>query len=345
MGADFNASTWDDHTQYYTHFPKKYLEKIMELESDRFMNLKYSLPVFQTEAKAVLGEYNKDFADPLFQLETKMRDVAYEKSTYKHTAMGFIKDIENMPNQYEYSITFFQRFYRPENSTIMITGDFVPEEALNLVKKYYSGWKRGNYKPQLPVEPEQQAEKRDKIDYPGDTLPILAMAYKAPAYAPNNRDFAALTLLASLAFGETSSLYQRLVLQEQKLDLLATEFEPHRDPYLFGVYARIKKEEDIANVEQAIGQTIADFQKNLGDPKQLTDIKSNLKYGFLLALDTSKNTGTVLSPILAHALGIPQIEETFQTYQSITAEEIQKAAQKYLQNQKRTIITLRGVKS
>jgi zinc protease len=345
MGADTNASTWDDHTQYYVHFPKKYLEKVMELESDRFMNLKYNLPTFQTEAKAVLGEYNKNFANPLFQLETKLRDVAFEKSTYKHTAMGFLKDIQDMPNQFEYSLTFFQRFYRPENSTILITGDFVSDKALSLLKKYYSAWKRGDYKAQVPTEAEQQAEKRDKIDYPGDTLPMIAIGYKAPAYAPQDRDYAALTLLASLAFGETSPLYQRLVLKEQKLDLLAPDYEPHRDPYLFNIYARLKKQEDLAAVEQAISQTITDIQNKPPDPKQLADLKSNLKYGFLMGLDTSRNTATVLSPILAHTRGIPAVEQTFQTYETVTAEDIQKVAKKYLQNQKQTVVTLVGAKS
>lgn len=345
MGADTNASTWDDHTQYYVHFPKKYLEPVMEIESDRFMNLKYDLPTFQTEAKAVLGEYNKNFANPIIQLETKLREVAFEKSTYKHTAMGFLKDIQDMPNQFEYSLTFFQRFYRPENSTIMIAGDFASDQALELVKKYYSVWKGGSYKAQIPAEPEQQAEKRDKIDYPGDTLPMLAMGYKAPAFGPQNRDYAALSLLASLAFGKTSPLYQQLVLQEQKLDLLVPDYEPHRDPYLFSIYARLKKEEDLANVEQAISQTIAEAQKTPPDPKRLADLKSNLKYSFLMGLDTSRNTATVLSPILAYTRAIPGIEQTFQTYETITAEEIQKAAQKYLQNQKRTVITLLGAKS
>lgn len=345
MGADTNASTWDDHTQYYVHFPKKYLEKVMEIESDRFMNLKYELPIFQTEAKAVLGEYNKNFANPLFQLETRLREAAFEKSTYKHTAMGFLKDIQDMPNQFEYSLTFFQRFYRPENSTIMITGDFVSDQALGLIKKYYSIWKRGSYKAQVPAEPEQQSEKKDKINYPGDTLPMIAIGYKAPEFGPQNREYAALSLLASLAFGETSPLYQRLVLQEQKLDVLIGDYETHRDPYLFNVYARLKKPEDLPSVEQAISETIADAQKTLADPKRLADLKSNLKYSFLMGMDTSRNTAAVLSPILAQTRGIPAIEQTYQAYESITAEEIQKAAQKYLQTQKRTVITLAGAKS
>ena len=189
MGADYNASTSEDLTRYYINFPGKYLDTVMELESDRFQNLKYSLPGFQTEAKAVLGEYTKNFANPLVQIEEKLVDTAFDTSTYKHTAMGFVKDIQDMPNQYEYSLTFFDRFYRPENCTIIITGDFNPGEALAGIKKYYSNWKRGTYKAQYPNEPEQKQERTGEVLYPGDTLPLLAIAYKAPAFDPSERRF------------------------------------------------------------------------------------------------------------------------------------------------------------
>ena len=194
IGADRNAFTGDDFTCYYMHFPGRFLEKVIDLESDRFMDLSYEVPAFQTEAKAVLGEYNKNLANPFFQLEEKLNDTAFTKSTYKHTTMGFLKDIQDMPNQYEYSINFFSRFYRPENCTIIVTGSFNPEEAISLIKKYYSAWKRGNYETANPEEPEQSEEKRAQVDYQGDTLPILAIAYKAPAFSPESKDFAALKI-------------------------------------------------------------------------------------------------------------------------------------------------------
>ena len=91
-------------------------------------------------------------------------------------------------------------------------------------------------------EPEQTTEKRGKVDFPGNTLPLLALAYKAPAFAPENRDFAALSLLCELAFGETSELYQQLVLKEQSADLLASQIlSRHRDPFLFMVLCAFEK--------------------------------------------------------------------------------------------------------
>ena len=344
MGADTNGSTWDDRTMYYLHFPSRYLEKVIEIESDRFQNLKYSKAAFQTEAKAVLGEYNKDFANPFFQTDEKVRDTAFDKSTYKHSAMGFIKDIQDMPNQYDYSLQFFNRFYRPENCIILITGSFNSQEAVALVKKYYSNWKPGNYKTSNPPEPEQTAERTAKIDYAGDTLPILAISYKTPAYNPSDREYAALWLLGPLAFGETSELYRQLVLKDQLVDLLEPDFEPHRDPYLFSIYARLKKAEDLPTVQEAIDRTLENMQNKPVEDKRLADLKSNIKYSFLLSLDTSKSTAFQLSQYINLTRDIASLDTLFKTFDSITAEDIQKAAQKYFGARKRTVVTLTGGK-
>ena len=344
MGADRNAYTTDDYTCYYLHFPSKYLEKVVDLEADRFRNLKYSVPNFQTEAKAVLGEYNKNFANPFFQIEEKLYDTAFEKSSYKHTTMGFLRDIEAMPNQYDYSLTFFERFYRPENCTIVITGNFDPQQALAYIQKYYATWKPGNYKTVVPQEPEQTEAKQAAVEYKGDTLPILAVGYKAPAFGVQSKEFAALDLLGDLAFGETSPLYQQLVLQQQTVDVLEPDYAPHRDPNLFSIYARLKKADDMDKVQAMINSTIEEMKKTPVDAKKLADLKSNLKYGFLMGLDTSKNVGARLARYLELTRNMKGIDELFLTYDSITPEDVRKVAQKYFEPEKKTVVILTGGK-
>jgi zinc protease len=342
MGADFNASTNEDITRYYINFPGRYLDTVMELESDRFQNLKYSLPGFQTEAKAVLGEYTKNFANPFVQTEEKLLETAFEKSTYKHTTMGFVQDIKEMPNQYDYSLTFFERFYRPENCTIIITGDFSPESALAGIKKYYSGWKRGTYQAQYPVEPQQTEEKTGHVNYVGDTLPILAIAYKAPLFSPTSKDFAALTILSALAFGETSPLYKKLVLDEQKVDLLEADNSPHRAPNLFTVFARLKNASDLPEVQSAILAAIEEMKNQPVDSKRLDALKSNLKYGFLTKLDSSKAVAAQLLTYIAYLENMSALDTLFQTLDQIQPEDVQNAAKKYLIASDRTVVTLTG---
>ncbi|MCI0604833.1 insulinase family protein [bacterium] len=349
IGGDQNAFTGEDFTVYYVHFPRRFLEKVVDIESDRFMNLDYSLSAFQTEAKAVLGEYNKNFANPFFQLEEKLNEIAFEKSTYEHTAMGFLKDIQDMPNQFDYSRVFFTRFYRPENCIIIVSGKFNPEEALSLIKKYYSAWKPGDYRPEIPKEPEQTQERKAAIHYEGDTLPLLSIAYKAPAFHPASKEFAALSLLSDLAFGETSLLFQKLVLQEQKADFVSGEYIPHMDDYLFNIAARLKNIQDLSVAEQAIFETLEQMKQKPVEAKRLEDLKSNRKYSFLMSFDTSKSITNgfyrSMAPYLALIHGVAAVDQIFKTYDSITPGDIQNAAKQYFQKEKRIVVTLTGAKS
>src|SRR6185503_11682401 len=103
LGAEHNAFTSDDLTAYHILAPATSIETLMTIESDRFRNLKYPVEDFRKEAGAVLGEYNKNATNPFRALQEKLRDTAFRKHTYKHTTMGFLADIKEMPNQYDYS--------------------------------------------------------------------------------------------------------------------------------------------------------------------------------------------------------------------------------------------------
>ena len=340
MGADENAFTSDDLTCYHLIFSKQYLEKVMDTESDRFMNLKYSKPDFQKEAKAILGEYNKSYMNPFFQFEEKILDTAYDKHTYKHTTMGFLKDIEDMPNQYEYSLQFFDRFYRPNNCVLMIVGDVEPAATMALVRKYYGDWKAGTYKATIPQEPEHQAERTCHVDYKGQTLPLLGVAYKAPSFDPADKEFASLFLLARLSFGETSAIYNDLVLKDQKVDFIQGFLDPHRDPYLFMVMARLKNVGDLQAVQARVDAAIDEAKAKPPDPTLLADLKSNLKYGFLMELDSTKRTAMSLIQVVHLTGGLAALDTFWSTVDAITPADVQKAAQKFLANPQRTVCTL-----
>ena len=135
LGADSNAFTTDDWTCYHITVPATALAKVVEIEADRFRNLKYDEPAFQKEARAVLGEYNKSASSPFLLLNETMQDTAYTTHTYKHTTIGFLADVKDMPNQYAYSKTFFDRWYRPENCTIVVAGDVDHDQLVELVRK------------------------------------------------------------------------------------------------------------------------------------------------------------------------------------------------------------------
>src|SRR5262245_26200812 len=103
LGFDDNAYTSDDCTIYHSFGPSSGLEKLIEVESDRFANLDYTEQSFQTEAKAILGEYHKNASRPELKMEEALNAATFKKHTYGHTTLGYYDDIKAMPGKYEYS--------------------------------------------------------------------------------------------------------------------------------------------------------------------------------------------------------------------------------------------------
>ena len=339
-GAESNATTNADRTTYYETFSKEDLEAVMKLEADRFQRLKYPEPSYKTESLAVLGEYNKNSADPTEKLEEVLHETAFTTHTYRHTTMGFLKDVQEMPNQYDYSLQFYNRFYRPEYTTITLVGDVAHDNALALMKKYFGEWKRGNYRPSIPVEPAQTEPRNATVAWNSPTLPWIAIAFKAPAYSDDKKDKAALDLLSPIAFGSNSDLYRRLVLKEQKVDELDVAFGNHPDPELFAIWARIKDPKDIEYVRDQILATFNRFAAETVDPATLEATRSRIRYSFALRM----NSSSAIANAAAQYIGLRRTPETinkvFALYRQISPEDIRAIARQYFTPNNRTIVTL-----
>lgn len=340
-GADSNAYTTDDRTVYHEVFSKEDLPKILELEADRFQNLKYAPDAYKTETRAVLGEYNKNSADPEEKLYEVLRATAYKRHTYSHTTMGFLEDIEDMPNQFDYSWEFYRRYYRPEYTTIVIAGDVRREQALTLVSKNFGAWKRGNYVPDIPREPDQSEPREESIEWPSATLPLVYVAFRGPAYSDETKDHAALDLLAPIAFGENSDLYQKLVLKEQKVESLDYSFASRMDPELFLVSAKVKDKAEVDYVRRQILEAYGRFAKELIPQETLDATRSRLRYRFALSLDSSEAIAAALAQYVALRRTPETIDKLYMLYDQITPQDIRETAARYFVDKNRTVVMLK----
>jgi zinc protease len=343
-GAASNAYTSDDLTVYHTTFSKEDLDVVLRMEADRFQNLQYTEDVFKTESLAVLGEYNKNSASPTRKLDEVLRETAFDKHTYRHTTMGFLKDVQDMPNQYEYSKQFFDRYYRPEYTTIIVAGDVTPGTTTELVTKYWGEWKRGSYKADIPAETPQKGTRSKHIDWPMPTLPWMEIAFHGPAFSEKEKDLAALDLISFIGFSESSDLYQRLVIKDQKVDYLSAGNPDHVDPFLFSVSARVKKVEDMDAVKQQILSTLAGFKDTLVSPTRLEQVKKHLRYSFALGLDNTEAIAGIVARYVALTRSPESINRVYEMYQNITPEDVRRIARKYFAEDSRTIVTLTGSK-
>jgi zinc protease len=330
MGANANAFTSDDLTAYHLSISREDLPKVIEIEADRFQHLSYTEDAFRTEAGAVYGEYRKNRTAPSELLAEALQNAAFDKHTYKHTTIGFEADIKRMPEQYAYSKSFFARFYRPENVVIMVIGDFDPASTLASIRAQYGSWPKGYQAPNIPVEPEQKAPRRITVPFDGQTLPMLTVQFKGDALRAGDRTMLAATLVAELAFGETSALYKKLVLDEQRVESLFPDFGFNRDPGLWGVYAVVKQPADIAAVEREIWSTIDGLRKDLVDPQRLAAARSHVKYAFLTRLTTPSSVAGSLSRFVALTGDMTVLEQMYSTLEQVTPEDLRHAADRYL---------------
>jgi zinc protease len=340
FGANRNANTSQDRTFYYIVAGSEYLGQIVDLEADRFQNLSYAEAEFRTEAGAVLGEYQNSAYSAFSLLDRGVRETIFNEHTYRHQTIGFEADVRDMPNQYEYSLDFFNRFYRPENVVLMVVGDFDFDQAEELIREHYTGWEPGYVEPDVPEEPEQTAPRENAVSYSGRTLPMLTINYMAPSWSPNDRMAVATELLGQLAFGQNSDIYRRLVVEERRLQFLQGGFYLSRDPDFVQILGMVSNPADVEAVREELLAEVERFRTELVDEKQIDDEKSSARYGFLMGLETPLGAANSVSRAIINTGSLEPINDYYRTLASITPEDIREAADRVLTETHRTIVTL-----
>ena len=346
LGAGTNGYTTDDYTCYFVVFAgRENLEKVIKAEADRFINLYYDEEMLKTEAPVIEGEYYASVSNPGRRLFEVLRDTAFVKHSYKHTTLGYLQDILDMPNQFEYSQLFKKRFYAPDNTILLVAGDFDHDQLMEYVKKYYSGWEKSNYTLVTPEEPPQTEAKRAHYEWPSKTLPRLVIGFHGPEFSDEKIDKAALDLLAETSFSRSSALYQKLVIEEQKCLSLYASFADRRDPYLLTFNAVVKDEKDLPYVEQEIFKELERLKKEIVSEEHLADIKSNMKYSFASALGTTDGIASSLAHYINLTTDPGTINKLFDFFDKVSPADIQKMCQKYFVKTNSTVVTLSGGKT
>ncbi len=340
VGADQNAYTTDDYTNYHVTFINEDLERMLMLEADRFQNLKYSEAQFKTEALAVKGEYLKNSASPFSQLFEAVRKNAFTEHTYRHTTMGFLEDIEDMPNQLDYSYEFFDRWYRPEKAAVIVVGDVDVENTHALVEKYFGEWQRGDYSVDIPVEPPAKGTQSHHIQWESETLPMLGLVFRGASADPSVKDKAAIDMLGQVYFGQNSDIYQDLVVSRQMADALFFYTPDSKDPGLIYILARLTNQDNYAAVQQAMLDTIVKARSSLADENKLADIKSAARYSFANSLDNSEAIGDMLASVVQYNRDPEFINQQYAQLDAINAADVKWAANKYLVDDGRIMVTL-----
>ena len=339
-GVDNGAYTTNDYTNYHLDFSKEHLDKVLEIQADHFKNLSYSDAQFKTEALTVKGEYLKNNASPTRKLLAAVRNKAFDTHTYKHTTMGFFEDVEAMPEQIAYGEKFFQQFYKPEYVSLVIVGDVEPQATMTMVEKHWGTWKKGEFVNEITQEPKQKMAKYVHEKFEGLPGHWLLVSYKGANWQPKKKDRAALDLISELYFSNNSALYQELVVDKQLASQMFNYNPETKDAGLRHVFIKVNEEKDLATVRDAINRTYVQARTELVSTDKLDNLKSNLRYSFVNGLDSSESIASTLASYMHFDRDPETINHLYNSFNNISAEDIQRIANKYFIDENRTTVTL-----
>lgn len=339
-GGDQNAFTDDDWTNYYINATTADLEKLIEIEADRFMNLAYTEEQFRTEALAVKGEYLKNYANPLLKGFERLQALAFTAHTYRHTTMGFLEDIDDMPNELAYSREFFQRWYRPEYTSVIIAGDIDLAATVALVEKHWGGWQRGSHTVDVPTEPAQTAPRYEHLPWAGPTLPWMLVAWKSPAFTVDAVDTAALDVIGEMHFGRTSELYEDLVVKRQLVDTLQVSPARSRDPGLFTLALRLTAPEHAPEVVAAIDQALLRVRAAPVDPTRLDATRSRLRYALASSMNSAAGTAAVVASFVHYGRDVATLERYFSQLDALDGEDLLAVGNRVFADAHRNVVSI-----
>jgi zinc protease len=338
VGGFDNAETGDDVTQFFETFPSNYLERVLWLEADRMGSLNVSEENFKSEREVVKEERRVRVENqPYGYLQEDLRAAAFSVHGYHHTPIGSMEDLDKATIQDVRD--FFNTYYKPNNATLVIVGDFDSAQALAWTRKYFDGIPP-SAKP-IPrlnnPEPPQTAERVMKKSYSNTPLPAVVIGYKIPArYAP---DAYPLDLASNiLAGGESSRLYQTLVYKEQIAVQAAGFGAFSEDPNLFWAYAIMNQGHTAEEGEKALVGVLDELKTAPVEAKELEKAKNQEISGFVLGRDTDQEKAEALAS--AAVLGKnPALANTeLDHYLTVSPADIQRVAKDYFESQHATVL-------
>jgi zinc protease len=340
VGGFDNAETGDDTTNFWETFPSNYLERVLWLEADRMGSLNVDDANFKSERQVVEEERRVRVDNqPYGSLEEDLRAAAFTVHAYHHTPIGSIEDLDKATVQDVRD--FFDTFYKPNNATLVIVGDFNSSQAMEWAKKYFDGIP-ASAKPIPRInapEPVQTAERDVNKSYSNTPLPAVVIGYKIPArYQP---DAYPLDLASNiLAGGESSRLYQALI-YKQRIAVQSAGFGNFsEDPNLFWAYAIMNQGHTADEGKNAIESVLNDLKEKPVEAKELEKAKNQEISGFILGRDTDQEKAVALAEAAVIGKDPALVNSELDRYLKVNAADIQRTAKQYFVPQHSTVLVI-----
>lgn len=343
LGGRENAFTSKDYTAYFQQIEKSKLEKVMALEADRMANLVLDKEEFAREIRVVMEERRWRTEDqPISLVYEALSATAFAAHPYRHPIAGWMNDLQNMSVQD--AKAWYERWYAPNNATMVVTGDVDPKQVYALAEKYFGKIPRKAVpvtKPQQ--EPAQRGIKRVTVKAPAEN-PYVVLAFKVPALRDVEKDDEshALDVLAAILDGyDNARLNAKLVRTDKVANSVGAGYSNvSRGPVLFlldGVPAAGTSTEQLEKLLRAEVERIA--RDGISEP-ELKRVKAQLIAGQIYKRDSIFGQAMEIGVMEMSGLSHTNIDRIIEKLGAVTAQQVQTVAQRYFSDDVLTVATL-----
>lgn len=334
-GARPNGTTWYDRTNYFETFKatEENLRWALDLEADRMINSFIAKEDLESEMTVVRNEFESGENRPSSVLMKRVLSTAFMWHNYGKTTIGARADIENVP--IERLQAFYRKYYQPDNAYLVVAGKIDPAETLEMIKEYFGPIPKPEREliPTYTREPVQDGERFAELRRVGDVQVVSSAYHICPG---SHSDFAPISVLVELLTSEPSGrLYEALV-ESDKASSQWGWAASLREPGFVYFSADVRKEESLAEAEEAMKSTIDALRDNPPTEEEVERARNRILKNLEQYFRNSASLGRGLSEYIAQGdwrlafLYRDRIEQ-------VTPEQVQEVAKKYFKPSNRTV--------
>jgi len=350
LGVFNNAWTWFDVTYYHPVTFTSNFERLSQIEADRFINLDITEKIFQTEAGAVFGEYRLNNTPNLKMSEVTV-ELLYGDYGYGHTTIGYLEDVEDMPNEYVAAQQFYDDYYRPNNAVVLVTGDVDPNVVFPRVAKLYESWEP---KPtlEIPAAGPVDGPKHQATTWATDVPPRVRVAFRMPPHESKSVETAVGQVLVNLLTSETAPLFQKLRYEKGVASNLSslTSFYEAFGPGPILLTATLYKEKFeqggtglLKEVEAdmiAATDALKEFSSRPDAVEVLNELKSSYRYDLLAQFDSPGNIAQTFCWYYRFERDPDVFDNMVKAVSALTPQDIDRLAARVFVPENRVTVTL-----
>ncbi len=334
IGGMENAFTSNDYTGYFQRTAREHLGTLMEFEADRMTGLVLSDDIIASERNVILEERNQRIEnEPGARLAEQVAAAQYLNHPYRKPTIGWRHEMETLDRAD--ALSFYKRFYAPDNAVLVVAGDVTPDEVKALAEKTYGKIERhGPIGARTrPQEPPQIAERRVTFADLRVTQPSLQRSYLVPSYTTSKDGEAdALDVAANILGGGSNSRLYRALVMEQRIATNAGAWYQGTslDPSRFGLYGTPATGTALEQVESAIDAAVAAFLDKGPTPQELERAKSRMIADYVYAQDNQSTLARMYGAALTTGSTVEDVQARPERIRAVTAEQVRDVARRYL---------------